>query len=97
VIGQWHRLPREVGEPPSLEMCKNHGDVALRNVVSGHSEDGLGVDVGLSVVSSNLDDSMILYTHIYAFLQAKRFSTAPQNAQGGHYQTIQMIQKGKFI
>jgi len=80
-----------------LELFKNHGDVALRNMVSRHGGDGLGLDLMILEVSSNLDDSMILYTHIYAFLQAKRFSTAPQNAQGGHYQTIQMIQKGKFI
>jgi len=33
---QRHRLPREVVESPSLEMFKIRGDVALRNVVSGH-------------------------------------------------------------
>ena len=30
---QWHRLPREEGESPSLEVFKNCGDVALRDVV----------------------------------------------------------------
>jgi len=40
---QWHRLPREVVESPSLEVLKNCVDVALRNVVSGHGGDGLMV------------------------------------------------------
>ena len=34
VAMQWHRLPREV-ESPSLEVFKNHMDVALRDMVSG--------------------------------------------------------------
>jgi len=33
---QWHRLPREVGESPSLEVFKDRVDVTLRDVVSGH-------------------------------------------------------------
>ena len=36
VVRQWHRLPKEVVESLSLEMFTNHGDVALRDVVSGH-------------------------------------------------------------
>ena len=32
----WHRLPREVVESPSLEVINNHGDVALRDMGSGH-------------------------------------------------------------
>jgi len=37
------RLPREVGESPSLEVFKNHGDVAARAMVSGHGKDGLPI------------------------------------------------------
>ena len=37
-------LPREVAESPSLEVFKNGRDVALRNVVSWQSGDGLGLD-----------------------------------------------------
>jgi len=39
-VRQWHRLPREVVGSPSLEVFKNRGDVALRDVVSGHGGDG---------------------------------------------------------
>jgi len=35
-VRHWHSLPREMVESPSLEMFKNHGDVALRDVVSEH-------------------------------------------------------------
>ena len=33
VVRQWHRLLREVVESLSLEVLKNHIDVALRDVV----------------------------------------------------------------
>jgi len=46
VVMHWHGLPREMGESPSLEVFRNHGDVALRGVVSGHSEDGLVAGFG---------------------------------------------------
>jgi len=46
-----HRPPRKVVGSPSLEVFKNRGDVALRDVVSGHGGDG-------SVVGP--DDCMIL-------------------------------------
>jgi len=35
VVRQWHRLHREVGESPSLEVFKTRVGVALRDVVIG--------------------------------------------------------------
>lgn len=31
-VRHWKRMPREVGESPSLEAFQNHGDVVLRDV-----------------------------------------------------------------
>ena len=44
VAMQWHGLPREVVQSPSLEVFRNSVDVALRAVVSGHGGDELGLD-----------------------------------------------------
>ena len=41
-------------------MLKNRGDVALRDVVTGHGGDGLGLDVVILVVFSHLSDSVFL-------------------------------------
>ena len=41
-------------------MFKNHGDVALRDVVSGHGGGGLGLDLVILEVFSRLNDAMIL-------------------------------------
>ena len=43
VVRHWNRLLREVVDSPSWEMFKKHGDVALRDVVSGHGGDVLVV------------------------------------------------------
>ena len=45
VVMQWHRLPREVVRSPSLEVFRKLGDLALRDAVSGHGGDGLGLDL----------------------------------------------------
>ena len=38
MVRHWNKLPKE---GPSLEVFKNHGDMALRDMVSGHGGDGL--------------------------------------------------------
>ena len=43
MVRQWHRLPRQVVESPSLGVSTNRGDVALRDVVSRHGGDGMVV------------------------------------------------------
>ena len=68
VVMQWHRLPRKVMESLSLEVLKNHGDVALRNMISGHGGDGLGLDLVILQLFSNLNDSVILCTRIWGQL-----------------------------
>ena len=44
VVVQWHGLPREVVESLSLEAFKNCGDVAMKDVGSGHGGGWVGLD-----------------------------------------------------
>ena len=57
---QWHRLPREMVGSSSLGSFQNYGDVALRDIVSGHGGGGLGLDWMILAVLSSLNDSVIL-------------------------------------
>ena len=45
-VRQWHRLPREVVQSPSLEVFRSRVDVALRDVGSGRGGGGLMVGIG---------------------------------------------------
>ena len=60
-VRQWHRPPREVVGSPSLQVFKKHGDVSVRETVSGHGGDGLMVGLVIVEVFSNLSNSMVLY------------------------------------
>ena len=47
-------------ESSFLKVFKEHGDVALRDIVSGHGGDGLGLDLMILEVFSSLNNSVIL-------------------------------------
>jgi len=49
---------------PSMEVFQNHGDVSQRDMVSGHGGDGLGLDLMILVVFSNLNVSMTLSSFV---------------------------------
>lgn len=57
----WDGLLREVVESPYLEVSLDSGDVALRDVVWCHDGNGLGLDLRIPVVFSNLNSSVILW------------------------------------
>lgn len=54
----WHSCP--VGGGLSVPAGAQEKGGTLRDGVSGHSRDGLGLNVGIFVVFSNLSDSVIL-------------------------------------
>ena len=59
-VRQWHRLPREVVKSQSQDVFKKCVNVSLRDVVSGHSGDGLAIGLDILVPFFNLNDSMTL-------------------------------------
>lgn len=59
VVMHWNGLIGEEVESPSLEWFQNCGDVAVRDMVSGHGADGLGLDLGIWEVFSSLHDFTI--------------------------------------
>ena len=63
------RLPGEVVGSPSLEVFKEGGDMALRHVGSGHGGGGVGLDLGILEVFSNLNDSVtVCGFHVYGIV-----------------------------
>ena len=60
VVMQWHSCPGWWCSPLSMEVFKNHVDVALRDVVSGHGGGGLRLDKVILEGFSSFNDSMIL-------------------------------------
>ena len=61
VVRHWNRLLGELVESQLLKVFKNHGDMALGDMVRGHGGEGLELDLG---ISSNINESMILcYIH----------------------------------
>ena len=59
-VRQWHRLPREAVESPSLEVFRSRVDVALRAMGSGHGVMGCWLDWVSLEVFPNLNGSVIV-------------------------------------
>jgi len=59
VLMHWHRLPREVVKSPSLGGIHEPWRCGIEGRGYGHGGDGLGLDLMILEVSSNLNDSMI--------------------------------------
>ena len=56
---QWHSCPGSVGSL-SVEVLQNCGDATLKDMVSGPSRDGLGLDLWILEVISSFYDSFVL-------------------------------------
>ena len=76
------QLPREMGMSPSLEVFQNCGDVALRDVDSGHGGVGWWLELMfLEVFFSNQNDSIILLLKPFQFQTLPWARTPDQTAQ----------------
>jgi len=79
VVKHWPRLPRAVGESPSLEVFKRRVDLALGSVV-GLAVLGLQLDSMILEVFSNLNDSAKLVVAQRAQPRCPRGLNPPEKA-----------------